>query len=201
VTDLELVRRVCEDTAQLHRQVAEGRADVIVKAAGAVAKALAGGKKVLVFGNGGSAADAQHFAGELVGQFSRTVSRPAWPVLALVSDPATAFAVANDFGFAAVFARQVEAFGRAGDVALAITTSGTSANVNEGLRTAKARSMTTIALTGRDGGESGRLADVHVNVPGDNPQRVQEVQQTILHLICELVERAADDRPPSERHA
>ena len=89
-----------------------------------------------------------------------------------------------------MFARQIEAYGAAGDVALALTTSGASANVNEGLRWALDRSLVTVALTGRDGGESGRLADVHINVPEANPQRVQEVHQTILHVICELVERA-----------
>jgi D-sedoheptulose 7-phosphate isomerase len=112
-------------------------------------------------------------------------------VLALVSDPAVVSAVSNDFGFAAAFARQIEAWGRPGDVAVALTTSGTSPNVNEALRRAKERGLVTIALTGRDGGESGALAGVHVNVPADNPQRVQEVQQTILHIVCELVERGA----------
>jgi D-sedoheptulose 7-phosphate isomerase len=201
VTDADLVRRVCADTAALHVRVAETSADAIVRAARVVTEALLGGRKVLVFGNGGSSADAQHFAAELVGQFGRQAGRPAWPVIALVSDPAVVFAVANDFGFGAVFARQIEAFGQPGDVALAITTSGASANVNEGLRWALDRSMATVALTGRDGGESGRLADVHVNVPEANPQRVQEVQQTILHLICELVERAAATAPPSLKHA
>jgi D-sedoheptulose 7-phosphate isomerase len=195
------VRQVCEEAAALVRRVGAERADEIVKAAGVVSSALLAGQKVLVFGNGGSAADAQHFAAELVGQFGRTVERPAWPVIALVSDPAITTAVANDFGFSAIFARQIDAFGRPGDVAIAITTSGESANVNEGLRWALDRSMVTIALTGRDGGESGRLADVHLNVPDHDPQRVQEVQQTVLHLICELVERAAALAPPGERHA
>ncbi len=108
--------------------------------------------------------------------------------MALSTDLAVVSAVANDFGFAAVFARQIDALGAPGDVAVALTTSGASANVNEGLRWALDRSLTTVALTGRDGGESGRLADVHVNVPDANPQRVQEVQQTMLHLICEIVE-------------
>ena len=137
MTDAEIVRSVCDDTARLHREVGDTRADAIVAAATLVAGAVGAGRRVLVFGNGGSAADAQHFAAELVGQFSRTVSRPAWPVLALVSDPATTLAVANDFGFEAVFARQIEAFGTTGDVAVAITTSGTSANVNAGLRRAR----------------------------------------------------------------
>jgi len=98
-------------------------------------------------------------------------------------------AIANDFGYAAIFARQIEAFGAAGDIAFALTTSGGSANVNEGLRWALDRSLRTIALTGGDGGESGRLADVHVHVPHASSPRVQEVHRTILHVICDLVER------------
>jgi len=195
VTDGELVSRVCHDTAALHERVATERTEAIVRAAHVVRDALNGGRKVLVFGNGGSAADAQHFAAELVGQFGRVLGRRALPVIALTTDAAVVSAVANDFGFAAVFARQIDALGVPGDVALAITTSGASANVNEGLRWALDRSLTTVALTGGDGGESGRLADVHVNVPDANPQRVQEVQQTVLHLICELVERGLAAAP------
>jgi D-sedoheptulose 7-phosphate isomerase len=193
-TDRELVGRVCDATAALHQKVAAGQSDAIVRAAALVAEALDAGKKVLVFGNGGSAADAQHFVAELVGRFGHHLERRAWPALALVSDPAVMTAVANDFGFEAVFARQIDAFGVAGDVAMALTTSGASPNVNEGLRWALDRSLKTIALTGKDGGESGRLADVHVNVPDTNPQRVQEVQQTVLHILCELVERRAAPR-------
>ncbi len=192
MSDRELVRSVCHETAALHEQAGAACADAIVAAADVVFEALAAGRKVLVFGNGGSAADAQHFAAELVGQFSRRVARRALPVIALTTDLAVMTAVANDFGFAAVFARQIAALGAAGDVALALTTSGTSANVNEGLRHAQQAALRTIALTGRDGGGSGRLAEVHVNVAHENPQRVQEVQQTILHLICELVERRFD---------
>ena len=189
LTDLELVRHTCHAVAALHQRVAAERGEPIVRAAEVIGTALRGGHKVLVFGNGGSAADAQHFAAELVGRFGAGVERRALPVIALVSDPAVVSAVSNDFGFSAVFARQIDALGASGDVALALTTSGTSANVNEGLRWALDRSLSTIALTGRDGGESGTLADVHVNVPDQNPQRVQEVHQVILHLICELVER------------
>ncbi len=190
MTDADLVRQVCDQAADLHRRVAAERHAEIVRAAEVVRAALTAGRKVLVFGNGGSAADAQHFTAELVGRFGAGVNRPAWPVLALVSDPAVVSAVSNDFGFASAFARQIEAWGGPGDVALALTTSGVSANVNEALRCATRRGLRTVALTGRDGGESGRLAEVHVNVPADNPQRVQEVQQTILHIVCELVERS-----------
>jgi D-sedoheptulose 7-phosphate isomerase len=198
VTDRDVVRQACLDAAALHQRVEAERGDAILKAAAVVADALTSGRKVLVFGNGGSAADAQHFAAELVGQFGRRVERRALPVVALTTDAAILSAVGNDFGFAAVFARQIDALGARGDVALALTTSGASANVNEGLRWALDRSLTTVALTGRDGGESGKLADVHVNVPDDNPQRVQEVHQTILHIICALVERRLEAPPGRE---
>ena len=189
MADADVVRRVCAETAALHERVAAERADDVVRAADAMRSALAAGGKVLAFGNGGSAADAQHFAAELVGRFGRHVERRALPAVALTTDSAVLTSVANDFGYRAVFARQVDALGARGDIALAITTSGRSENVNEALRWALDRALVTIALTGGDGGESGRLADVHVNVPDANPQRVQEVQQTILHLLCELVER------------
>jgi D-sedoheptulose 7-phosphate isomerase len=183
------VRAVFGEAIELFRRVADEQAGAIVAAAAAVREALAAGRKVLVFGNGGSAADAEHFAAELVGRFGRDVERPALPVLALTSDSSVVTSVANDFGFEAVFARQVEAFGAAGDVALAITTSGTSANVNEALRWALDRSLRTVALTGGTGGETGRLADVHVHVPDASAARVQEAQRVVLHLICELVEQ------------
>jgi phosphoheptose isomerase len=188
VTELDLVRRVCDESAALHRRGAAERGETIVRAAGVVRAALAKGRKVLVFGNGGSAADATHFAAELVGRFGRHVERGALSAVALTTDTAVLTSVANDFGYAAVFARQVDALGVAGDVALAITTSGRSENVNEALRLALDRSLSTIALTGGDGGQSGRLADVHVNVPDESPARVQEVHRTILHVMCELIE-------------
>jgi phosphoheptose isomerase len=191
VVDADVVRRVCDEAAALHRRVADERTDVIVRAAVTIREALTAGRKVLVFGNGGSAADAQHFAAELVGRFGRHVERRGLPAVALTTDSAVLTSVANDFGFAAVFARQVDALGAPGDVAVAITTSGRSENVNEALRWALDRRLVTIALTGGDGGDSGRLADVHVNVPDASTQRVQEVQQTILHIVCELVERAS----------
>jgi phosphoheptose isomerase len=182
------VRAVFGEAIDLFRRVADEQAGAIVAAADVIHEALAGGHKVLVFGNGGSAADAEHFAAELVGRFGHDIDRPALPVLALTSDSSVVTSVANDFGFEAVFARQVEAFGAAGDVALAITTSGTSANVNEALRWALDRSLRTVALTGGTGGETGRLADVHVHVPDPSAARVQEAQRVVLHLLCELVE-------------
>jgi D-sedoheptulose 7-phosphate isomerase len=183
-----LVRQVCRDTAALHERTARERAGDIARAAATLREALVAGRKVLVFGNGGSAADAEHLAAELVGRFRRE-RRPVAAV-ALTADTAVVTSLANDYAFEAVFARQVEALGQPGDVALGITTSGASRNVNAALEHARLRGLVTVALTGRDGGETAGLVDVHVNVPGDDTARVQEVQRTILHVICEIVERA-----------
>ena len=189
MSDAGVVQAALEDAAALCRQVAAERADIIVRAAQVVREALERGGKVLVFGNGGSATDAQHFAAELVGRF--TTERAGMAALALTSDTAILTAVANDYGFAEVFARQIDALGREGDVAIGITTSGASASVNEAIERAKAGRLVTIGLTGRDGGETGRLVDVHVNVPGSNTARIQEVHRAVLHVICELVETNA----------
>ena len=156
------------------------------RAAQAISDALKAGHTLLVFGNGGSAADAQHVAAELVGRFQR--ERAAMPAIALTVDTSILTAVANDYSFKQVFARQVEALGRRGDVALGISTSGESPNVLAALQTAKAKGLRTIALTGRDGGSIGRAAEIHVNVPDQNTQRVQEVHMTLLHVMCELIE-------------
>jgi D-sedoheptulose 7-phosphate isomerase len=187
MTDLDIVRAGFGDTIELHRRVIEERAEVIVRAAEVIRRALAAGRQVLAFGNGGSATDAQHLAEELVGRFLR--ERRAVPVISLTADSSILTAVGNDYGFEAVFARQVEALGRKGDVAIGITTSGKSANVNRALERARALGLITMALTGRDGGETARLVDLDVNVPSASSARVQEVHRTILHVICELVER------------
>jgi D-sedoheptulose 7-phosphate isomerase len=159
----------------------------LAQAVEAVDRALANGQALLVFGNGGSAADAQHFAAEFVGRFAR--QRRAVPALALTTDTSALTAIGNDYGFEQVFARQVEAYGAPGDIALGITTSGGSPNVIAGLETAAARGLTTIALTGADGGPAGRLADIHLHVPHAVTARVQEMHGLLLHVICELVER------------
>jgi D-sedoheptulose 7-phosphate isomerase len=142
---------------------------------------------VLIFGNGGSAADAQHVAAELVGRLER--ERAAIAAIALSTDTSILTAVANDYSFDRVFARQIEALGRRGDVALAISTSGASANVLAGVEAARTAGLVVVALTGRDGGALGNAADIHVNVPEQNTARAQEVHRTLLHILCELVER------------
>lgn len=200
MTDAEAVRAALIAAARRHEEAAERGAGDIARAADVVHQAIAAGGKVLVFGNGGSAADAQHFACELVGRFAR--NRRAWPVIALTADSAVVTSIANDLGYDAVFARQVEAFGAAGDVAMAITTSGGSANVNRALVRARELGLTTIGVTGRDGGETATLVDVHVNVPASTSPEVQEVQRTILHVICALVESSlAGPGPDRDSHA
>ena len=172
------------EAARAHERAAANAAS-IVRAVDAVVTALRQGRKVLAFGNGGSAADAQHFVAELVGRYE--VERRAWPAMALSTDTSVLTAVGNDFGFDRVFARQVEAHGQAGDVAMGITTSGRSPNVLRGLETANARGLVTIALTGR-GGEAGQMAAIHLGVDEDRASRIQEVHITMLHVLCELVE-------------
>lgn len=181
-----LVREIVAETIRLHEQVA-ANVDAVVQASEAMAKALEQGRKVLAFGNGGSAADAQHLAAELVGRFQR--ERPALAGVALSTDTSVLTSIGNDYGFERVFARQIEALGLAGDVAVAMSTSGSSPNVLAACRAARERGLTVIALTGRDGGELGHLADIHLNVPHASTARVQEVHRTLLHAICELVER------------
>jgi phosphoheptose isomerase len=181
VADATLVEAIA-----LHERVRAAGLDATIAAADAIVASLRQGGKVLVFGNGGSAADAQHMATELVGRFER--ERRGFAAIALTTDGCVLTSVSNDYGYERVFARQVEALGRPGDVALGITTSGSSANVVQALETARALTLTTVALTGRDGGAAGRAADVHINVPSDVTPRVQEVHMTLLHVICDLVE-------------
>jgi D-sedoheptulose 7-phosphate isomerase len=153
--------------------------------AGAIAKTLKAGGSVLVFGNGGSAADAQHFAAELLGRFEK--ERKAYPAIALTTDTSAMTAIGNDYGFDRVFARQLEALGKAGDIAIGISTSGNSPNVLRALEAGNERGLVTVALTGR-GGQAGSIAAHHIAVDEPRTARVQEVHATLLHVICELVE-------------
>ena len=178
------VIRVLKEAAAAHERMA-ANVTPVVDAAGAITAALKQGGTVFVFGNGGSAADAQHFAAELVGRYEK--ERRGWPAVALTTDTSALTAIGNDYGFDRVFARQIEALGKAGDIAIGISTSGKSPNVLRGLAAANDRGMTTIALTGR-GGEAGKTARLHVRVDEERTSRVQEVHATLLHAICELVE-------------
>jgi D-sedoheptulose 7-phosphate isomerase len=186
--DTERLDAVLGEAIALHERVRRGDAQPIVAAAAAIVTSLRGGGKLIVFGNGGSAADAQHVAAELVGRFQR--ERAALAALALTTDTSVLTSIANDYAFDRVFVRQIEALGKPADVVLAISTSGGSGNVVAALARARQLRLGTIALTGRDGGEVGRAADIHINVPSPSTARVQEVHRTLLHVICELVENA-----------
>ena len=187
VSPADVVAATLQASARLHEQAQSSSVAATVAAAAAMVAALRAGGKILVCGNGGSASDAQHFAAELVGRFER--ERPALAAIALTTDTSILTAVANDYAYAKIFARQVEALGREGDVLVGISTSGGSENVLEAFAAARMHGLTTIALTGRDGGVVGASADVHVNVPSPSTARAQEVHRTLLHAICELVER------------
>jgi D-sedoheptulose 7-phosphate isomerase len=182
----DLVAQMLAEAARLHG-ASTSAAGPAAEAAEAMVTSLRGGGRILACGNGGSAADAQHFAAELVGRFER--ERAALAAIALTTDTSILTALANDYDFARVFARQVEALGRPGDVLLGISTSGASANVLAAFAAARAGGVTTVALTGRDGGAVGAAADIHINVPAASTARVQEVHRTLLHAVCALVER------------
>jgi len=188
----EVLAAAFADTIALHERVKRADPAPVLAAVTSVRTALEAGGKLLICGNGGSAADAQHAAAELVGRFAR--ERTGLAAVALTSDSSIVTSVANDYGYDRIFARQIEALGRPGDVALGISTSGGSANVVAALGAARRAGLKTIALTGRDGGVVGREADIHINVPSDSTPRVQEVHRTLLHVLCDLVERAFVDR-------
>ena len=180
------IDKVLEAAISLHERVRRMELGPVARAAEVIIEAFAGGGRLFVFGNGGSAADAQHMAAEMVGRFAR--ERRGLAAIALTTDASVLTSVANDYSFDRVFARQLEALGRPGDVAFGISTSGSSANVLKGIDAARTRRLRTIALTGRDGGAIGAAAETHINVPDASTARVQEVHRTLIHAICELVE-------------
>jgi len=180
-----LAEKVFAATVALHERVRSNLGPALV-AAQAMSDAVRSGRKLLVFGNGGSAADAQHLSAELVGRFQK--ERAGLPAIALTVDTSILTSVANDYSYKQVFVRQIEALGQPGDVAFGISTSGESPNVLLALQAARARGLKTIALTGRDGGTIGPAAEIHVNVPDQSAARVQEVHRTILHVMCEVIE-------------
>ena len=181
-----LAARIRESAATIEALLDPECLESITAAAALVSDALRGGGKVLLFGNGGSAADATHLAAELVGRF--LIERRALPALSLSDNASAVTAIANDYGYERVFARQVEALGASGDVAVGISTSGASANVVEGLGAARALGLATVALTG-SGGRLLDVADVCIAVPSDGTPRIQEAHTLVGHLLCELVER------------
>jgi D-sedoheptulose 7-phosphate isomerase len=179
--------RVLNETAQsLAAEIAQVAEDMIA--------ALRAGRKIMACGNGGSAADAQHFAAELVGRFRR--ERPGWAALALTVDASILTSLGNDFGFEQVFARQVEALGCSGDVLVAISTSGSSRNVLAAVAAAAKLDIRTVGLTGAGTSELGKMVDRHLPIPSGNTAFIQQGQMAVLHTLCELIEEQLTNETP-----
>ena len=195
-TDIEArIEAHFTEGTELRSRMSRALPPAIAQAARVVADSIAAGGKILVCGNGGSAADSQHFAAEMICRLER--ERRALPAIALTTDTSALTATANDYDFKYVFSRQVEGLGRPGDVLVAISTSGDSKNVLEAIRAAQSANISVIALTGRDGGAMGRMLqgrDVHLNVPHARTMRVQEMHLAILHSLSDAVECFLPDR-------
>ncbi len=185
------IATILNASAQLKQQVVADLCPEIEQAISMIIATLHAGGKVALCGNGGSAADAQHIAGELVGRFRQ--ERQGLAAIALTTDTSILTAVANDYGFDAVFARQVEALLQPGDVLIAISTSGDAQNVVEAARTAREHNIKTVGLSGASGGELAKVVDLCLQVPSQQTPRIQEVHITIGHIICEMVEEALAD--------
>ena len=185
---IERIQQLALESIETKRAFFDSHADVVARAADLLVATIRAGGKVLIFGNGGSAADAQHIAAELVNRLN--YDRPPIAAIALTTDTSILTSVANDASFSDLFERQVRALGRAGDAAVAISTSGNSANVLKAVAAARELNINIVALAGRDGGRLAPLADVALVVETDSTQRVQETHITIAHILCELIEDA-----------
>ena len=179
-----------EDSIQVKKKAVDRLAPPIAAAAAAIAAALLNDNKVMACGNGGSAADAQHFSAEMLNRFE--MERPGLPAIALTTDSSTLTSIANDYQYADVYSKQVRALGRAGDVLLAISTSGESHNIIHAVEAAHERGMVVIALTGREGGQIAPLInanDFEIRVPTRSTARIQEVHIMVIHSLCDLIDR------------
>ncbi len=185
---LQSIKNHLKESARLKQTLAESYSESILQPALVMTDCLENSGKILLCGNGGSAADAQHFAAELVGRLKR--ERPAIPAIALSTDTSIITAVGNDYGISEIFKRQVMALGRDIDVLLGISTSGNSVNVINAIQTARETGIRTLGLLGHDGGELAKLTDYHLIVPSHNSQLVQEAHISIIHIWCELIENA-----------
>lgn len=188
---LDNIKKSFTESIQTKIAAAEALPEYIQKGAQMMIDALIRGNKILSCGNGGSAADAQHFSSELLNRYER--NRPSLPAIALTTDSSTITSIANDSSFDEVFSKQVKALGQAGDILLAISTSGNSANVINAMQAALTRDMTIVALSGKDGGEmAGFLSenDVEIRVPSSRTARIQEVHLLVIHNLCECIDNA-----------
>lgn len=190
MTDLTgRIKRIFNDSVETKLQVVETLAPVIAQAAELISSYILKDSKILICGNGGSAADAQHFSSELLNRFE--IERPGLPAIALTTDTSTITSIANDSQFADIFAKQIRALGQAGDILVAISTSGNSTNIINAVKAAQDRDMIIIALTGRDGGEAAHLLmekDIEIRVSAHSTARIQEVHILIIHCICDIID-------------
>jgi D-sedoheptulose 7-phosphate isomerase len=189
----DIIIRIFKESCHLKEVFVNENVVRIVKVVDVITEALKDGKKILLFGNGGSAADAQHLAAEFVNRF--IIERPPLPAIALSTDTSVITSISNDYDFSDVFAKQIRAIGKSGDIAWGISTSGSSSNVQKALEAAKKLDMITIALTGKDGGSIGKIADHVLNVSSTSVPRVQEVHITVGHVICQMVDYRLFQRP------
>jgi D-sedoheptulose 7-phosphate isomerase len=187
------ITQAFQESADVKLRFIQQNADALLQVVRMIVKAFKGGNKVLLFGNGGSAADAQHIAAEFVNRF--LIERPSLPAIALTTDTSILTSIANDYAFADVFAKQVKALGREGDVAVGISTSGAAANVIKAVRVARDMGIQTVGLTGKDGGELARIVDLALLVDSPSIPRIQEVHITIGHVVCEMVDRMLFQQP------
>lgn len=184
----ERIRQYFAESAALLVRTSEALSDDIVRTGRLISDVLRQGGKVLIFGNGGSAADAQHFAAELVGRF--LLERKALPAIALTTDSSILTAVGNDYGFNEIFKRQIDALAVSGDVAIGISTSGQSENVLRALSAAKTIGCQTVGLLGRDGGDISKMVDIDLIVPSNETPYIQQAHVTIIHILCDIIEKS-----------
>ena len=191
----EIIKKTIQESAQIKEQFLKENLGQIIKVVNVVTGALKKGNKILLFGNGGSAADAQHLAAEFVNRF--TIERPPLPAIALTTDTSIITSIGNDYDFSQIFAKQIRAIGQPADVAIGMSTSGVSHNVLLGIEMAKKMGLVTVGLTGRDGGQLAQLVDYSLNVPSSSVPRIQEVHITVGHVICQLVDYKLFQKPDS----
>ena len=189
----EEILQAFKDSSEVKARFIRNHADMLIQVVKVLVAAFKGGHKVLLFGNGGSAADAQHLAAEFVNRF--LIERPPLPAIALTTDTSILTSISNDYGYADTFAKQVKALGKEGDVAVGISTSGTAANVVKAIKVAKDMGMKTVGLTGGDGGDLAKIVDFALVVDSSVTPRIQETHITIGHVLCEMVDRMLFQQP------
>jgi len=188
--------KIFRESSQLKEAFVGENLEVVVNVVEVITAALKAGNKILLFGNGGSAADAQHLAAEFVNRF--VIERPPLPAIALSTDTSVITSIANDYDFSEIFSKQIRAIGQVGDVAWGISTSGSSPNVIKALEVAKKIGMITIGMTGKDGGDIAKMVDYSLNVSSSSTPRIQEVHITVGHVICEMIDFKLFQRPDAK---